>query len=410
MKIAITKEACCGCGACSQVCPHKCIELKEDELGFLYPVIDGTHCVQCGLCEKVCPYLNRYETPLEKPASFACRTNEEELCAVSSSGGMFTMLAKHVIEQGGVVFGARFAEDWSVVHDYTETKGGLAAFRGSKYVQSVIGDNYQKVRNFLREGRLVMFSGTPCQVAGLNHFLVKKFNNLVTMDFVCHCVPSPKVWQSYLKELNSGNRVSYVSFRDKSEGWSSYGIFIKNSETRPTESGRVTEKILAKGNHRENIYMKAFLSNLIVRPGCTNCPTHNYTSGADITVADCWGFDKYHPEIFDNKGMSLALLHTEKGRAIYESIHPQLFSMQIPYEEVEDTKLHNPITKSATYHHYYNAFFKQFTKGKGNTIALMEKYLNKEEKRVIRKRKLLKAVKRIVGNKLLSIYKKLKID
>ena len=406
MKLAITKEACCGCGACAQICPHHCIEMKEDEMGFLYPAIDESHCVQCGLCEKVCPYLNRYEALQEKPASFACRTNDEELCAVSSSGGMFTMLANHVIDQGGVVFGARFAEDWSVIHDYTETKDGLAAFRGSKYVQSVIGDNYRKVRDFLRDGRLVMFSGTPCQVAGLNHFLIKKFENLITMDFVCHCVPSPKVWQSYLKELNAGNRVSYVSFRDKSEGWSSYGIFIKNSETRPTAQGQVTEKTLAKGNHLENVYMKAFLSNLIVRPGCTNCPAHNYTSGADITVADCWGFDKYHPELFDNKGMSLALLHTEKGKAIFEALQPKLFSLSIPYEEVEEDSLHSPITKSEDYHLYYDCFLRDFKKGRYESVTtLMDKYLKKAEAKNNREKRIRQVIRSLVGEKLIKMYK-----
>ena len=218
------KRNCCGCTACSQVCPKSCITMQIDEEGFKYPQVDANLCVDCGLCEKVCPYLNSYPIPEEKPASFACKTKDDDLRGKSSSGGLFSVLATKIIQENGVVFGARFNEDWDVYHDYTETEAGLAEFRGSKYVQSDMGDCFAQVKNFLKTGRKVLFTGTPCQVAGLNHFIQKKFENLYTVDFVCHCVPSPKVWKSYLKEVRGNATITHISFRDKSEGWARYGL------------------------------------------------------------------------------------------------------------------------------------------------------------------------------------------
>ena len=220
------KRNCCGCTACSQVCPKHCITMQMDSEGFKYPHVDTSLCVECGLCEKVCPYLNKYPIPIKKPASFACKTKNDELREKSSSGGLFTVLAAKVIQEGGVVFGAKFDAEWNVVHGYSETEEGLAAFRGSKYVQSDLGNCFTEVKNFLKSERQVLFTGTPCQVAGLNHFLQKKYDNLITVDFVCHCVPSPLVWKKYLEELCGDTTIKSVSFRDKSEGWARYGLAV----------------------------------------------------------------------------------------------------------------------------------------------------------------------------------------
>ena len=193
------KKDCCGCSACVQRCPKQCITLKEDNEGFLYPIVDKKTCIDCGLCEKVCPILHQGEP--QKPLKvYAAKNLNEEIRRQSSSGGIFTLLAEQVIQEGGVVFGARFDENWEVKHDYTETIEGLAVFRGSKYVQSRIEDNYKKAEEFLKQGRKVLFSGTPCQIAGLKRFLRKEYEELLTVDFVCHGVPSPGVWRKYLKE------------------------------------------------------------------------------------------------------------------------------------------------------------------------------------------------------------------
>lgn len=195
----IEKKDCCGCSACVQRCPQQCISLEEDEEGFLYPIINEAACIDCGLCEKVCPVLHSGDA--HKPLKvFAAKNNNEKIRVESSSGGVFTVLAELVIDEGGVVFGAKFGEHWDVIHDYTETKEGLAAFRGSKYVQSRIGDCFNKAKSFLVQGRKVLFSGTPCQISGLKRFLGKEYDSLLTVDFICHGVPSPKVWRMYLNE------------------------------------------------------------------------------------------------------------------------------------------------------------------------------------------------------------------
>lgn len=193
------KSACCGCAACVQICSKQCISLDEDKEGFLYPTVNRNLCIECGKCEAVCIELHSFEVH-EPLKFFAAQHFDESVRAASSSGGIFTLLAETVINDGGVVFGARFDSDWSVVHDFTETHEGLQAFRGSKYLQSRIGNTYRQAGKFLKAGRKVLFSGTPCQIAGLKRYLHKNYENLLAVDFVCHGVPSPLVWKKYLEE------------------------------------------------------------------------------------------------------------------------------------------------------------------------------------------------------------------
>ena len=231
------KKDCCGCQACVTVCTKHCIAMQADNEGFLYPIVDKSACTNCGLCEKVCPVINQSE-PHKPLKVYAAKNKNEDIRRQSSSGGIFTLLAEKVINEGGVVFGARFNENWNVVHSWTDTKEGIAALRGSKYVQSTIGNTYNEAREFLKQGRKVLFSGTPCQIAGLKKFLRKEYNNLLTVDVVCHGVPSPLVWRKYLEEVRENiraereagkNTVSFslndlpvitgISFRDKTHGW-----------------------------------------------------------------------------------------------------------------------------------------------------------------------------------------------
>ena len=193
----VDKQNCCGCGACAQRCPQQCISMRIDQEGFLYPHVDESFCVNCGLCESVCPFLKpeAERTPLEV---FAAINRDEGVRQHSSSGGVFSLLASSVISAGGVVFGVRFDEQWNVVFDYAEDKDKIGLFRGSKYVQANVGDAYKKCECFLKEGRKVLFSGTPCQIAGLKKYLQKEYTNLVACDLICHGVPSPKVWEKYL--------------------------------------------------------------------------------------------------------------------------------------------------------------------------------------------------------------------
>ena len=309
--------------------------MQEDEEGFLYPIVDQEVCIDCGLCEKVCPVLNQGEE--RKPLQvYAANNTNEEIRMQSSSGGVFTLLAETIIQEGGVVFGARFNDDWEVIHDYTETQEGLATFRGSKYVQSRIGDSYCQAEQFLKKGRKVLFSGTPCQIAGLNLFLRKEYNNLLTVDFICHGVPSPGVWKSYLEELIAlqGNRknsvlshskpiilnsirdISRIEFRNKRLGWKKFSFALTLSV--PDEHGTKNTVLLSEP-YNENIFMKGFLADLYLRPSCYACPAKCLKSGSDITVGDYWGIQNVMPEIDDDKGICCLMVNTDKGGQLLPS-------------------------------------------------------------------------------------------
>ncbi len=230
------KKMCCGCEACVQICPKGCISLNRDSEGFFYPKVDRALCVDCGLCDGVCPVINRSENR-EPIKTLAAKNRDDQIRANSSSGGIFTLLAQQTIAQGGVVFGAKFNDRWEVIHDYSETVEGVAAFRGSKYVQSRIGDNFIKVKKFLDSGRRVLFSGTPCQIAGLKNFLGREYDNLLTVDFICHGVPSPAVWERYKSEVLRNTpphcqqpNIQHVSFRGKVRGWRLFSFILRFSK------------------------------------------------------------------------------------------------------------------------------------------------------------------------------------
>lgn len=311
--------------------------MNEDCEGFLYPKVDSAVCVDCGLCEKVCPIINQGYTivPL---ATYAAKNKDEKIRYKSSSGGVFTLIAEQILADGGVVFGARFNENWEVIHDYAETVEGLEPFRGSKYVQSVIGDNYKYAKQFLLEGRNVLFSGTPCQIAGLKKFLRKEYENLLTVEVVCHGVPSPKVWRDYLQykraqHVVGKNTVSSsidelpvitgISFRDKTKGWKKYGFKIcyaalKAAENSVSKSANIDNCEITPFN--EDIFMKGFLKNLYLRPSCYQCMARQGKSGADIAIADYWGIQRIHPELDDDKGVNLVLINTQKGQTYFDAI------------------------------------------------------------------------------------------
>ena len=291
------KSQCCGCEACRTICPKHCITMQEDFEGFLYPKVNKDTCIDCGLCEKVCPILNPVNNDAE-PEVYAAINNDENIRMQSSSGGIFTLLAERVINNGGVVFGACFDKDWNVVHDYTETIDGLSRFRGSKYVQSRIGDSFQKAKSFLDEGREVLFSGTPCQIAGFKNFLKKPYDNLLSVEVVCHGAPSPKVWRKYISAMPE---IQHVSFRSKVKGWKNFSL-----------SFRLKDGTIEETEFYKNPYMNVFLSNLSLRPSCYACRAKQQNSQCDIALADFWGVDKIAPEIDDDKGCGLVLVNNKE--------------------------------------------------------------------------------------------------
>ncbi len=324
------KSQCCGCEACRSVCPKKCISMKADKEGFLYPEVDLSQCIDCKLCEKVCPVLHPAFTD-RQPMVFAGINNDIKIRLQSSSGGIFTLLAEQTLRKGGIVFGACFDEQWNVVHRYAETREGFSRFRGSKYVQSFIGDSFLLTKRFLDEGRKVLFSGTPCQVAGLKNFLRKPYSNLLTVDVVCHGVPSPKVWQKYLHEsvcnayhirrgssFSLADKIKNISFRSKEKGWKKYHVRVEY------QNGKKDSTPAAK-----NTYIQAFLSDLSLRPSCYACSAKLHHGQSDITLADFWGVERLHPEIDDDKGCGLILVHNDHVLSLLKSLYCQLLEQKL---------------------------------------------------------------------------------
>lgn len=294
-----------------------------DKEGFLYPQVDVTRCIDCGKCEKVCPEL--VEAGEGKATGvYAAKNPDDEVRRASSSGGIFTLLAKYVLAENGVVFGARFDKDWNVVHDYTESKEGLGAFRGSKYVQSRTGETFKQAERFLKAGRKVLFSGTPCQIMGLKRYLRREYDNLLTVDFVCHGVPSPLVWRKYIEEtlVRQDEKIQFrptlnhlfsdempliegISFRDKCLGWEKFSFALTLSKV--TTAGEKNTVSLSSIFY-DNAYMQAFLANLTLRPSCYACPAKCGRSGSDVTLGDFWGIGKIAPELDDDRGCSLLII------------------------------------------------------------------------------------------------------
>ena len=311
----IPVEDCTGCSACLNSCPVGCIVMSPDEHGFRYPHVDRSTCINCGKCERVCPVLNN------KPSNpdsifYGCKHVDDEVRRHSSSGGFFYELAKSVISSGGVVFGAAFSSVFhKVVHIQAATLEELEPIRVSKYVQSEVDSSYPLVKNALEQGKTVLFSGTPCQIAGIKSFIGEVPENLILAEVVCHGVPSPKVWDIYLSglEKDHGSKVKFVSFRDKSKSWR------KSDFLAMFEDG-----IEFRQSNSENPYMKAFLKNLSIRPSCTACKFKRFTSGADITMGDFWGSTELGNSYNDNIGISVVALNTSKGLSYFDSVKDNL--------------------------------------------------------------------------------------
>ena len=311
----LDKSKCSGCHACLNICPKQCISMKTDYEGFWYPSIDMSKCIGCNLCEKVCSIYNNLNKIDNKMTAYACKNTNEQIRNSSSSGGLFTLLCEYIIKSGGVVFGAAFNESFEVEHMYTETLEECFKFRGSKYVQSKIGNTYKQAKQYLDQGKLVLFSGTPCQISGLDLFLMKKYKNLLMIDIACHGVPSTLVYKKYFKSLEEINnsKISSLSFRDKTTGWKNYSFKVE------FKNGKVIKEI-----GYDNIFMKGFLSDIYLRPSCYACKSKKPNTSADITLADYWGIQNIHPDFDDDKGVSLVLVNTKLGQEVMKGISSNL--------------------------------------------------------------------------------------
>ena len=324
----VNRNECTGCTACASVCPKGCITMTADENGFLCPVVEAEKCVSCGLCEKACPIITPLEKPTNEPVAYAAYSRDEAMRLSSSSGGVFTEFARAVLKDGGAVFGATYDAQFEVVHICVENEADLAKLRGAKYAQSDLGDSFRNVKRRLEQGQKVLFSGTPCQVGGLKAFLRKDYENLLTVDFVCHSVPSPMAWREYVKyraqQDNGGEMPTAINLRDKQTGWTNYqysNLFTyADGHTHAARSG-------------ESLYMKLFVGDYINRESCANCRFKGYSRVSDLTIGDFWGIWDIAPEMDDNKGTSVVLVQTGRGAELLQSVADRLILKAVMLEE-----------------------------------------------------------------------------
>lgn len=331
--IRITDKAkCCGCTACASICPHDAISMQPDALGFLYPVVDESKCTDCGLCEKVCAFHENYDKSqnLPEPLAYAARHKDMREVETSRSGAAFIALSDWVLRLGGVVYGAGYADHFRVVHKRATSREERDEFKGSKYVQSDLNTVFRQVKKDLKDGLTVLFSGTPCQTSGLASYVGKRLReNLYLVDIVCHGVPGPYLWRDYLAylEKKQGSRICWVNFRDKQEyGWAAHRETFKFVNG----GGKVT-------------YTFVFYKHIMFRHSCGVCPFTNTKRPSDITLADFWGWEKSVPGFNDDdKGVSLILCNTEKGKQLFEAVKQDMDVVPVKLEDCLQPNLQHP--------------------------------------------------------------------
>ena len=348
-------EACTGCGSCAAVCPKGCIQMTADDEGFFYPQIDQDQCVDCKKCESACAVLHPPKVG-DTAQIHAAQNMDSVIRQESSSGGVFTALAELFIRKGGAVCAAVYNEDFSVEHKIAFTVEEIAPMRGAKYVQSYAGHLFQQLKQLLANGRPLMFVGTPCQCAGLRAYLGQEHENLLLVDMICHGVPAPSVWKAYLARRRAldaeGSEIAAINLRDKSTGWSKYAYSVKFQYT----DGRVYS--VQQG---QDPYMRGFVGDLYLRPSCSHCSFKGINRCSDLTLADCWGIWDSHPAFDDNKGTSLVLLQSPKGRTMWQRVSDQFQCVTLSAEAVAQC---NPsAVTSATPHDLREEFFARLRAG-----------------------------------------------
>ena len=333
MPTLATIEQCTGCAACSNACAHDAIKMQEDQEGFLYPVIDNSACINCGLCEKVCPV--NHPVSLGKPSPDVYALWSETDRTVSSSGGAFSAFARAILKRGGLVYGATYDKTLCLHHAFTDSVDGLNAMRGSKYMQSEIGNVFKDIRTALRNKRWVLFCGTPCQVAGLQAFLGKDYETLLTLDLACHGVPSSKIFQSYLKKLSikfASTSIQHYEFR-RMNGWGFAPSFTDEHNRKTRLFGT------------DALYMEAFNASALFRKCCYGCAYSSIPRIGDCSIADFWGIGRYGTKFKHDvmKGVSLVMVNTSKGNAIFKDLE-DVFAEQRTLQETlkENPNLHEP--------------------------------------------------------------------
>lgn len=337
--IHITDPAdCCGCTACASICAHDAITMQPDYMGFLYPTVNTTLCTDCGLCETVCAFNEHYDTSLNlpQPEAYAARHKSMKEVETSRSGAAFIAISDWILQQGGSVYGAGYTDHFRVVHKRATTREERDEFKGSKYVQSDMGKVFRQVKQDLKNGMIVLFSGTPCQTSGLNAYIGKKLREkLYLVDIVCHGVPAPYLWRDYLSYLEKKQKakICWVNFRDKQEfGWKAHKETFKFIK-------------FFGGGGKKMSFTFLFYQHIMFRPSCGKCHFTNTKRPSDITIADFWGWEKTDPDInADNKGVSLVLCNTEKGRQLFKEVKYDMYVIPAKLENCMQPNLQYPTT------------------------------------------------------------------
>lgn len=342
---------CTLCKVCANVCPKGCIKFNYEKDTFLYPVINFTECIKCNLCEIICPILNNNKKKSMRKI-YAAKANNNDIRINSSSGGVFTILALNILEQNGVVFGAAFDNDFNVRHIPIEKEENLFMIQRSKYIQSNMNNIYNEVYNNLEMDKKVLFSGSSCQVAALRNYLKKEYDNLILVDFICHGVPSYKVFREYIKILEKKYKsvAKEINFRDKSKGWKNRSLKIL-FENRKCYSEQ----------WEYETYMQGYLKNMYLKESCYKCNFKNMTSGSDITLGDYWGSEIFDEEIDDDKGLSLVITNSARGAKLFNHTKELLFTKEINLDEA--TKYNQHLYKSSEINPNRDNFLNYFKKG-----------------------------------------------
>lgn len=328
MTILASKEICVGCTACMNICSKQCLGMSKDNDGFVYPeIMKSSVCVNCDSCKQVCPVLKKEVRKDALPLVYAAFSRAEMLRIESSSGGIFSEIAKVIIEKDGVVYGAAYNESFEVYHRCVDNVAELSKLRGAKYSESYLGNVFSEIKVRLKQGQYVLFTGTPCQVAGLKAFLKRDYKNLICIDFVCHGVPSPMAWKEYIKyraqQDADGKMPVAINLRSKITGWSKY----QYSNLFQYDNGKEYSSISS-----QSLFMKLFVGDYISRPSCSTCKFKGYHRVSDMTLGDFWGIWDIEPEMDDNKGTSVVLLQSEKAQLLWEEIKDKIVFKQVSLE------------------------------------------------------------------------------